>query len=707
GTVPAIIKAALKRLIGFELQFGPFAVAQLRLLAEIAELTDEEAKDADDTPLRLYVADTLADPNEEMSWIPALLQPVADSRRAANTIKRDEPITVVIGNPPYKEKAKGLGDWVENGHDGLNAPLATWFPPPSWNAGEHSKHLRNLYVYFWRWATWKVFGDSEIPGTPPGDEKGVICYITVAGFLNGPGFQKMRADLRRDADHIWVIDCSPDGHQPAVSTRIFQDVQQPICIVLAARTPANDPTKPARVRFRALPLGARADKFTAISLLALGDGEWVDAAKGWRASFLPEAATAWSSYPGLDELFIYDGSGVMPGRTWVIAPDAQSLKDRWARLTKEPSAERKAMLFHPHLRNGGPGDKHVDKLVIGGLAGHPHRPLAVAKDTGAVAEPVRYGFRSFDRQWLIPDSRLINQPNPNIWAGYSSKQVYLTALSRYAPTTGPAATITGLVPDLDHYKGSFGGRIFPLWANQEATVSNIRPELQAELAAVLGREVSGEDIFAYVAAITAHPGYIARFAKNLVQPGLRIPLTASADLFEEAVRLGREVIWLHSFGERFAEGRPAGPPRMPADGPTIPKAGAIPTDPDKMPDSIDYDAATRQLRVGSGYVDNVPPEVWAYEVSGKPVLRQWFSYRGKDRSRPIMGDRRPPSLLGEIQPDGWLAEYTTELLNVLHVLGRLVALEPAQADLLGRIVDGPVVEAEALRASGALPELNA
>lgn len=83
--------------------------------------------------------------------------------------------------------------------------------------------------------------------------------------------------------------------------------------------------------------------------------------------------------------------------------------------------------------------------------------------------------------------------------------------------------------------------------------------------------------------------------------------------------------------------------------------------------------------------------MWRYEVSGKRVLTQWFSYRKKNRERPIIGDRRPPSKLGEIQPDRWLAEYTTELLNVVHVLGLLVELEPAQAQLLEAICEGPTL----------------
>ena len=60
---------------------------------------------------------------------------------------------------------------------------------------------------------------------------------------------------------------------------------------------------------------------------------------------------------------------------------------------------------------------------------------------------------------------------------------------------------------------------------------------------------------------------------------------------------------------------------------------------------------------------------------------------------PIIGDRRPPSPLDKIQPDHWPDEYTTDLMNLLHVLGRLAKLEPAQADLLERICAAPLLPA--------------
>lgn len=185
------------------------------------------------------------------------------------------------------------------------------------------------------------------------------------------------------------------------------------------------------------------------------------------------------------------------------------------------------------------------------------------------------------------------------------------------------------------------------------------------LVSSFGFAVSPEDVLAYIAA-------------DLVRPGLRVPITAEGALFAEAVKLGREVVWLHCYGERFAdpkEGRPPGPPRSTkGEGPVISKGGGMPGAHEPLPDTMDYDPATRRLGIGKGVIDNVPQAVWNYEVSGKNVLRQWFSYRKLDRSRPIIGDRRPPSPLDKIQPDHWLDDYTTDLMNLLHVLGRLVKL---------------------------------
>ncbi|MBR1235191.1 N-6 DNA methylase [Bradyrhizobium sp. AUGA SZCCT0182] len=709
GAVRGAIEGAAKRVIGFELQFGPFAVAQLRIIAEMQALMKTPKNPTPAIPnLKLFITDTLGNPFVEEEALGQVYEPIAKSRRDANTIKKTQPITVVIGNPPYKEKAEGRGGWIEAGSGGkLVAPLDRWRPPAEWGVGAHGKHLKNLYVYFWRWATWKVFGSGNYAATgfPDKDEEGIVCFITVAGFLNGPGFEKMRDDLRRACSEIWIVDCSPEGHQPNVPTRIFQGVQQPVCIVLAARQLGKSSDEPARVHFHSLPKGQREEKFAALERLSLTHSDWVHCSTGWRDPFLPEATGPWAIFPSLTDIFVYDGSGAMPGRTWVIAPDAGSLKARWARLIAENDVGKKELLFHPHLRNNKPGDKHVRKPLAECLAGHEARTEAVVGDKKPAVEPIRYGFRSFDRQWIIPDGRLINQSNPTLWKAYSPRQVHLTALEAHSPSSGPAVTFTGLIPDLHHYKGSFGGRVYPLWRDRASSQSNIKSNLLIYLAKIYGRPIKAEEVIAYIAAVMSHPGFTARFRSDLVQPGLRVPVTADEKLFAEAVTIGNEIIWLHCYGDRFADpsgSRPKQAPRLPKGrAPTVPAGGMIPSAPELLPDVMDYDPGTRRLTIGKGYVENVSPEMWAYEVSGKQIIWQWFSYRRRNRMKPLIGDKRPPSPLDAIQSDGWLPDYTTDLLDLLNVIGRLVALEPAQSDLLKRICAGPLQSREELRAVGA------
>ncbi|MGW5723941.1 type ISP restriction/modification enzyme [Amycolatopsis sp. NPDC003865] len=80
--------------------------------------------------------------------------------------------------------------------------------------------------------------------------------------------------------------------------------------------------------------------------------------------------------------------------------------------------------------------------------------------------------------------------------------------------------------------------------------------------------VDAEDLVAYLTAVTAHDGFTRRFAGELTKPGIRVPLTASRNLWRAAVNMGQEVLWLHTYGERGVNpeaGRPAAAPRLEPD----------------------------------------------------------------------------------------------------------------------------------------------
>jgi hypothetical protein len=149
----------------------------------------------------------------------------------------------------------------------------------------------------------------------------------------------------------------------------------------------------------------------------------------------------------------------------------------------------------------------------------------------------------------------------------------------------------------------------------------------------MGTQVGAEEFLAYIACVIAGPAYTERFQADFSTPGLRIPITADHSAFKDAAGLGRRIIWLHTFGERMTdakEDRPQGPPRPPEGrAPVVPKEGEISSKPEDMPDTLGYDVGKHRLLVGHGFIENVPLAVWQYEVSGKQVLLQWFSYRKK------------------------------------------------------------------------------
>ena len=102
GAVPARLDEASRRLVGFEIQAGPYAVAELRLTAEFVRHGATPAKDG----LRLYLADTLSNPFEAQQNLGAQYSPIARSRTSANKVKATDNVVVVLGNPPYKERSK-------------------------------------------------------------------------------------------------------------------------------------------------------------------------------------------------------------------------------------------------------------------------------------------------------------------------------------------------------------------------------------------------------------------------------------------------------------------------------------------------------------------------------------------------------------------------------------------------------------------------
>jgi hypothetical protein len=113
-----------------------------------------------------------------------------------------------------------------------------------------------------------------------------------------------------------------------------------------------------------------------------------------------------------------------------------------------------------------------------------------------------------------------------------------------------------------------------------------------------------------------------------------------------------------------------------------------------MPEEIHYDPVTKTVKLGEGEWGPVSQAVVDYAVGGRNVVKSWFNYRKKNPGG------RKSSPLDDIHVKSWPSEWTIEFIDLLTVLTRLVELEPKQADLLERVLAGPIVTKEDLAARG-------
>lgn len=666
GDVPASLRDLLKRLIGFERQIGPFAVAELKL-DQALEAHHAEAKDED---FSLFVADTLDDPGAEpLPRHPAPYKALAESRRGANDVKLKRDVTVVIGNPPYMTHAAHRGKWIVAG----KPSLLDDFRSPGQGRFEHKLH--DLAIYFWRWALWKAF--QSTPGAPAG----VVAFISTRGFLDGPGFAGMRAFLRRQVDEGWIIDLSSEGHRSGPETRIFPGVQHEVCIGIFARCGAADQTIPARIRHLTIS-GTQNEKFAGIQDASLRTGAWLDCPTSWTAPLRPAQAGPWTQFPAIEDLFPFTSLGVKPNRAWVTSPRQDVLDTRWSMLLSADRDEQRLLMKETR-------DRTID--WSSSLATDSH--LTIAAEVPGRPKTARISYRSFDRQHLIADSRVVDFLRRDLWSVNGPAQVFLVTQLREPLTNGPASVFTTQVPDTHSFNGR-GGRVLPLWLDNAGTLINATPGVLNAIEARLSTTVAETELMEYVAGVTTHSGYTARFTDELRQPGVRIPLTADPTLWREAAEIGRTVIWLHTYGERYVDpemGRPSGQPLRHRPG----IVGSVGPRFEDMPKAFVHRSG--QIDLGTAQIGPVSDAAAAYEVSGMRVIKHWFDYRKQKAS----GRRSSP--LDDVVPRQWSRSTTEELRDLVAVVEGCIELEDRQDDLLGRIVQGPLISVDDLEGAGVLP----
>ena len=681
GAVAGQAAALAGNLYGFELMVGPYSVAELRVSRALRDRGAHLPTDG----THVYLTDALESPHVEAPQLPLFLRPIAEQHARALQVKSAVPVIVCLGNPPYDRHEAATGDnkartggWVRWGDDGERAILDDFLAPViAAGRGGQLKNLYNLYVYFWRWALWKVFEHETAHGP------GVISFISASSYLDGDAFGGMREHLRRQCDAIWILDLGGEGRGARRSDNVFA-IQTPVAIAVAVRAKAATPDTPGVVHYARID-GTRDEKLAELDAISgFSAVAWQDCPAGWQAPFRPAGQGVYFGWPLLTDLMPWQQSGVKAGRTWVISPEQETLRERW-RVLLQAHRDERGRLF----KDSPTGRKVKDAATQLPPSDAKLPPIIDLAQGTPAPDVVRFAFRSFDRQYVFNDARLIDRPGPPLWQAHGERQVYVTSLLTTSPLgSGPALTACAALPDLHHFRGSFGAKdAIPLYRAADASRANLLPGLLEILGGAYQRAVTPEDFLAYVYGVLAQPAFTTRFYTRLETGELRAPITRDAALFERVRAIGARLLWLHSYGERFVpEGEQPG--RVPSGAARCTQA--VPGDADGYPAAFTYDDATHTLHVGGGEFAPVAPAVYEFEVSGLKVVQSWLSYRMKS------GAGRKSSPLDDIRPARWTSAFTTELLELLWVLEATVATYPEQESLLEAVIEGDCFQADDL-----------
>ena len=364
-------------------------------------------------------------------------------RERAQEVKKAVPVVVCLGNPPYdreqrdpdSDEGRRKGGWVRYGDDGESEPpiLEDFLAPArAAGAGIHLKNLYNDYVYFWRWALWKVFDSTDDPG--------IVTFITASSYLRGPGFVGMRRKMREVFDELWIIDLEGDSLGARKTDNVFA-IRTPVAIAVGARYGPPSPDTPAKVHKVKLTGSEREKLETLDSVESFDDLEWRECSPDWDAPFYPMETGAYLNWPSITDVFPWQHSGVQFKRTWPIGETRGLLEQRWRTLLAQSPQERPRLFRQTRDRNVR---REYPRLIEKGSD-----PAITTLDADAQPpETVPYAYRSFDRQYILRDARLGDFCRPVLHRLHSSQQLYMTSLLTAVMGHGPAAVATAAIPDL-------------------------------------------------------------------------------------------------------------------------------------------------------------------------------------------------------------------------------------------------------------------
>ena len=599
----------VKRIFGFELLVAPYTIAHLKLSLF---LQDKGWRASD--RLHIYLTNTLEEPIKREQNLP-FAGFISDEANAAVSVKRDDPLLVILGNPPYPRdsanpsrvgrKLTFIGQLIED-YKYVDGELIE---------GKYQKRsLQSDYVKFIRWAQWRIDKNGE----------GIIGYIVNNGFLDGPVFRGMRQSLLDSFNAIYLLnlhgsiikkEAVPEGRE---DQNVF-DIGVGVTLLLCVKERNN--LESAKV-YCADIWGNREEKYKALSEADVQTTEWWELQPTFPLYlFVPQATEGSAEYKAgweITDIFQTSSVGIVTSRdklTLHRTPEAVretvtdfvSLPEEAARKKynlRRDTQDWKVRFAQADLRNHPDADQHI--------------------------VPIHY--RPSDIRWTYYTGKsrgFHSAPRPAIMPHLRKENLALCVCRIVTSPIWQHALVTDKMTEKCYIsnRGSESGHVFPLYLYQgiedpEERSLNFKQEFLTALSEALElpqtapfklpEGVSPEEILAYIYAVLYSPTYRERYYDFLKYDFPRIPLPRNIDQFRTLATLGQRLMDWHLLKDV-----------------QTPAVHRFEGEGDGVVKKVRYQAGKVWINA-TQYFTDVPADVWHYEIGAYQVCEKWLRDRREE-----------------------------------------------------------------------------
>jgi predicted helicase len=609
-----VAEKLLPRIFGFELLMPPYAIAHLKLGLLLQE-TGYEFKS--EQRLGIFLTNTLDEAIKHSETLFA--QWISEEANAAARVKKDEPIMVVLGNPPYSGNSANKGEWakqlVERYKTVDGKPLGEKNP----------KWLQDDYVKFLAFGQWRIERTTQ----------GILGFITNHSYLDNPTFRGMRQSLMGTFTDIYILnlhgnskkkEVAPDGGK---DENVF-DIQQGVAIGIFVKEQGK--TIPAIVHYADL-WGHREGKYQALSETAISNVSWTEIKPSspfylfipLQDDLLSEYEKGWK----VTDIFIFTGEGFTSHRDdFAIAFTLAEIEKRLNIFVKDDEPDETIReLFNLE-------DTGTWKLSIA------RKAIKNDKHIEDVIQPCLY--RPFDERFCLLHTSIMDRPRMQTQSHIMKPNIALST-TRNVEIAGGFSHVLCVSQVMDRHAVSLKeiNYLFPLYLYpNEGEMQlgsghrrpNLNPEFIKAVAEKLGlnfvtdgkgdqeRTFGPEDIFNYAYAIFHSPTYRTRYSEFLKMDFPRLPLTSDRALFKSLAVKGADLVSLHLMESlllnRFIT--------------KYPVAGT------NMVDKVSYNEINQRVYINKEqYFEGITPELWNFHIGGYQVCQKWLKDR---KGRPLSYD---------------------------------------------------------------------